>query len=377
MKFVIAPDSFKESLSAVEVARAIGQGIKLAIPNAIISKIPIADGGEGTVDAILTASGGTRIRAEVTDPLGNTIESFFGLLPDQKTAVIELAAASGLHLVPSEMRNPLVTTTKGTGELIRAALDYGVDEIILGIGGSATNDCGAGILQALGVKLLDEKNVEIPYGGGFLTEIKKIDVSGLDPRIKNVSLTVACDVSNPLIGRNGASAIYGPQKGATETMIEKLDSNLLHFGRLIEKELNKNIIDIPGAGAAGGVGAALLSFFDAHLKPGINLIMELTELEGKIKDADFVITGEGKLDGQTFQGKAPSGIAKIAKKYDKPVYVIAGMIEDGYEALLSTRVDAAFSITNGPMTLEEAKNDSFNLIKQTAMNIARLIQSCR
>lgn len=313
MKIVIAPDSFKESLTALEVANAIEKGFQEIYPDATYIKIPMADGGEGTVQSLVDATDGQIIKKQVIGPLGHPVEAFFGVLGNGKTAVIEMAAASGLHLVPQADRNPLITTTWGTGELILAALDYKVEHIIIGIGGSATNDGGAGMAQALGAKLLDDKGEQIGYGGGSLNQLVSIDLSALDPRLQQVKIEVACDVNNPLVGPTGAAAIYGPQKGATPEMVNLLDRNLTHYAEIIKKDLSKDVIDIPGAGAAGGLGAGLLAFLSAELKRGVDIVIAATQLEKHMNKADLVITGEGKIDNQTIHGKTPIGVAKTAK----------------------------------------------------------------
>ncbi|MEW8987725.1 MAG: glycerate kinase, partial [Bacillus sp. (in: firmicutes)] len=334
MKIVIAPDSFKESLTALEAANAIERGFKSIFPNAVYHKMPMADGGEGTVQSLVDATNGTIEERIVTGPLGNPVKSFFGLMGDGKTAVIEMAAASGLHLVPMEKRNPLVTSTRGTGELISAALDLGVKHIIIGIGGSATNDGGAGMIQALGAKLLDEEGETIGPGGGALSQIATVDLSGLDNRLKDVHIDVACDVDNPLTGPRGASAIFGPQKGATPEMVKLLDKNLSHFADVIEKALGKSFRDIEGAGAAGGLGASLLAFLNADLKRGIDIVLHAMNFESVVKDADLVITGEGRIDSQTVYGKTPIGVAKAAKKYGVPVIGLAGSISQDSDVVI-------------------------------------------
>jgi len=326
MKIVIAPDSFKESLSAFQAARAIEKGFRDVFPEAEYVLIPMADGGEGTVQSLVDATGGTVIEKRVTGPLGEPVDAFFGLLGDGKTAVIEMAAASGLHLVPNEKRNPLLTTTRGTGELIRAALDKGVEHLIIGVGGSATNDGGAGMIQALGGRLLDQKRQEIAPGGGHLSELAEIDLSSLDSRLKKVKIDVACDVDNPLTGPNGASAVFGPQKGATPEMVRQLDENLSRFADVVEQTLEKPIRHVPGAGAAGGLGAGLLAFLDAELKRGVEIVLEAVQFQERVKDASLVITGEGRIDGQTISGKTPIGVAKAAKQYGIPVIGIAGFV---------------------------------------------------
>ncbi len=380
MKIVIAPDSFKESLTALEAANAIERGFKSIFPNAVYHKMPMADGGEGTVQSLVDATNGTIKERIVTGPLGNPVKSFFGVMGDGKTAVIEMAAASGLHLVPMEKRNPLVTSTRGTGELISAALDLGVKHIIIGIGGSATNDGGAGMIQALGAKLLDEEGETIGPGGGALSQIATVDLSGLDNRLKDVHIDVACDVDNPLTGPRGASAIFGPQKGATPEMVKLLDKNLSHFADVIEKALGKSFRDIEGAGAAGGLGASLLAFLNADLKRGIDIVLHAMNFESVVKDADLVITGEGRIDSQTVYGKTPIGVAKAAKKYGVPVIGLAGSISQDSDVVIEHGIDALFSIVPGIITLPEAFEFAEANIERTARNVAssmRMIHSVR
>ncbi|EOD01812.1 glycerate kinase [Caldisalinibacter kiritimatiensis] len=376
MKIVIAPDSFKGSLTALEVAESIEKGIKNVCKDAEIVKVPMADGGEGTVKSLVDATKGEIVTECVTGPLGQKIEAFYGILGDRKTAVIEMAAASGLPLVPVNKRNPMLTTTYGTGELIKAALDKGCRKFIIGIGGSATNDGGAGMAQALGVRLLDKEGKEISFGGGELINLHKIDVTNMDKRLKESTFIVACDVDNPLCGPNGASYIYGPQKGATKEMVVRLDNSLKHFAQIVKKDLDKKVENIKGAGAAGGLGAGLVAFLDATLSPGIDIVIEATKLKEKIKDADLVITGEGKIDSQTINGKTPIGVAKIAKKFHIPVIAIAGCISDDAEINHEYGIDTMFSIINYPITVDEAlkKEKASFFIKRKIEEIFRLIK---
>ncbi|RBP96532.1 glycerate kinase [Cytobacillus firmus] len=370
MKIVIAPDSFKESLSALEAANAIERGFKCIFPEADYKKMPMADGGEGTVQSLVDATEGSIIGRTVTGPLGEPVMAFFGLMGDGKTAVIEMAAASGLHLVPSEKRNPLITSTRGTGELIAAALDIGVQHIIIGIGGSATNDAGAGMIQALGGKLLDKTGSEIGQGGGSLAQLAAIDMSGLDSRLGNVHIEVACDVDNPLTGPKGASAIFGPQKGATPEMVQLLDQNLGHFADLVENALGKPFRHIEGAGAAGGIGGSLLALLNADLKKGIEIVLHAVDFENEVKDADLVITGEGKIDSQTIYGKTPIGVARAAKKHGIPVIGLAGSLSDDSDIVHEHGIDALFSIVPGVVTLPEALGKAAIYMERTARNIA-------
>lgn len=373
MKIVIAPDSFKESMTAMEVANSIEAGFKRVFPNEEYRKVPMADGGEGTVQSLIDATNGKIIETSVTGPLGKPVSAFYGISGDGKTAVIELAAASGLHLVPEEERNPLRTTTKGTGELILAALQQNVEHIILGIGGSATNDGGAGMAQALGARLLDRNEEEIGQGGGALKDLDKIDIRTIDPRINQVKIEVACDVDNPLIGKEGASVVFGPQKGATPDMITVLDKNLTHYASVIERDLGRKIADLPGAGAAGGIGAGLAAFLQAELKSGIDIVIEAVKLEEYMKEASFVITGEGKVDSQTVHGKTPIGVAKIAKKHNIPVIAVAGLIGADSEVVYEHGIDALFSIVPGAVSLKDAFRNAQKYTETQAENIARLI----
>ncbi|WHY00217.1 glycerate kinase [Neobacillus sp. DY30] len=370
MKIVIAPDSFKESLSALEVSESIEKGFKRIIPDAECIKVPMADGGEGTVQSLVDATGGEIISKTVTGPLGEQVDAFFGILGNKTTAVIEMAAASGLHLVPAEKRNPLLTTTRGTGELIAAALDYGVNHIIIGIGGSATNDGGAGMAKALGALLLDENGIEIEEGGGALCHLASINLSEFDPRLATIKIEVACDVDNPLMGDKGASAIFGPQKGATPEMVTLLDQNLGHYAAIIERDLGKKINEVPGSGAAGGLGGGLLAFLPSEMKRGVEIVIEATGLSRIIEDADLVITGEGKIDGQTIFGKTPIGVAKTAKKYGVPVVGIAGNVSKDSEVVHEHGIDAIFSIVPGVILLEDAFQHAKEYVERTAANIA-------
>lgn len=365
MKIVVAPDSFKGSLTAIEVSDAIEKGIKEVFPEAEIVKIPMADGGDGTVQCLVNATGGEILKEKVVGPLGDEVLASYGILGDKKTAVIEMAEASGLNLVPENKRNPLITTTYGTGQLIKAALDHGCRKMIIGIGGSATNDGGAGMVQALGAKLIDKDGEEIGFGGGELKKVFRIDTKYLDNRLSETKVLIASDVSNPLCGPKGASRIYGPQKGATPEIIEELDESLAYFAKIIKRDLNKDVRDIPGAGAAGGLGASLMAFLDAELRPGIEIIIEIVKLEQAIKDADLVITGEGKIDSQTIYGKAPIGVAKIAKKYSIPVIAVAAIIGDDADIVHQYGIDNLIRVSEPPMSLTEPKSKKVWLIKKS------------
>ena len=373
MKIVIAPDSFKESLTALEVANAIETGFKRIFPNAEYVKLPMADGGEGTVQSLVDATQGRLIEAEVTAPLGNQVKSFFGLSGDGKTAIIEMAAASGLHLVPMDKRNPCQTTSFGTGELIKQALDLGVQHIILGIGGSATNDGGAGMLQALGLRLLDKNGQSIGFGGAELSNLTEIQLIDLDPRLQHVQIEVACDVNNPLCGERGASAIFGPQKGATPEMVKELDAALAHFAEIAVRDCGKQIKEQPGAGAAGGMGGGLLLLPNVQLKAGVQIVLDNLKLAEQVKDADLVITGEGRMDAQSILGKTPIGVARKAKQFNKPVIAIVGCLREDYEVVYEHGIDAVFPIIRNlddlPTILKQGEQ---NLIS-TAQNVARLL----
>jgi glycerate kinase len=374
MKILIAPDSFKESLKASEVAHAIEEGVKMAIPDAECICVPMADGGEGTVDALVHATGGTIEKVTVRDPLMRQVDSFFGILGDGKTAVIEMAAASGLELLKEDERNPMETTTYGTGQLIKAALDKSCRTLVIGIGGSATNDGGAGMAQALGIRLLDKKMQSIGLGGGSLDHLANIDLVGLDERIENTKIIVASDVNNPLCGENGASNVYGPQKGATHEMIKILDENLNLFGKLLEEKYHIKIRELPGAGAAGGLGAGLVAFLHAELQPGFKIVKEITQLEDLVQRADLVITGEGRMDKQTMNGKTPYGVAGLAKKYQKPVIGISGTLGEDYQVLFQEGFDVLISIIDKPMSLESALGNASEMLKFASFNLLRTVK---
>ncbi|XBS70598.1 glycerate kinase [Acerihabitans sp. KWT182] len=374
MKIVIAPDSYKESLSALEVATQIEKGFREVFPDAQYAKLPVADGGEGTVEAMVAATGGEIVKVRVTGPLGEKVDGFFGLSGDKKRAFIEMAAASGLELVPACDRNPLLTTSYGTGELIRSALDHGVKHCIIGIGGSATSDGGAGMVQALGAGLLDEQGKQIGYGGGELDKLSRIDISALDPRIRGCRFEVACDVTSPLTGDEGASAVFGPQKGATPAMIKALDDSLKNYARIIKRDLDKDVEHIPGAGAAGGMGAGLQAFCGAELRQGIEIVTEALGLDALVRDATLVITGEGRIDSQTIHGKVPIGVARVAKRYNKPVIGIAGSLTSDVAVVHEHGLDAVFSVIYQICTLEEALDNAAENVRMTARNIAATVK---
>ena len=377
MKVVIAPDSYKGCLSALEVAKAMERGVLSVFPSAEVRKIPIADGGEGTVAALVTATNGQLRQTEVTDPLGNKIIAHWGVLGDGRTAVIEMAAASGLPLVPKEKRDPRVTTTNGTGELIKAALADGLAKIIIGIGGSATNDGGTGMARALGVRFLDAAGQEVAAGGGSLAEICQIDTTGLDPRLKNTEIVVACDVDNPLCGTRGASAVFGPQKGATPEMVQQLDAGLAKYASCARQATGRDVAEKAGAGAAGGLGAGLMFFTPAQLKPGVEIVLDAVGFSDIVRDADFVITGEGRTDFQTAFGKAPVGVAKVAKTHGVPVFCISGGLGEGADDVLAQGIDAVMSICDRPLSLEECMAAGAQLIEPAAARLCRIVMAVR
>lgn len=374
MKIVIAPDSYKESLSALEVATAIERGFREIFPSANYVKLPVADGGEGTVEAMVAATQGRVIHVPVTGPLGEPVDGFYGLSGDERCAFIEMAAASGLELVPPSQRNPLKTTSWGTGELIRHALDAGVKHIIIGIGGSATNDGGAGMVQALGAKLLDASQEPIGPGGGELVNLAHIDVSGLDQRLKSCRIEVACDVTNPLIGEEGATAVFGPQKGATPEMIVTLDNALAHYAQVIAHDLDRDVVSLSGGGAAGGMGAALHAFCGAQLRQGIEIVTDALRLADQVADADLVITGEGRIDSQTIHGKVPVGVAKVAKRFNKPVIGIAGSLTADVGVVHDHGIDAVFSVIYTICSLEDALENASANVQMAARNIAAVLK---
>ncbi len=380
MKFVIAPDSFKGGLTAKEAAKAIARGLKRVFPEADYILVPMADGGEGTVQSLVDATKGQLITETVTGPLGQPVAARFGLLGNGTTGVIEMAQASGLQFVTAKTANPLKTTTYGTGELILKALDHGVTQLILGIGGSATNDGGAGMAQALGVRLLDRHNRAIGFGGGALSQLTRIDTSHMDPRLRQLKISIASDVTNPLVGKNGASTVFGPQKGATAEMVKTLDGNLIHYAALIKQALGKDLANYPGAGAAGGLGAGLLAFTNAQMTKGIDLVIQYSGLKQKARHADFVFTGEGGIDFQTKFGKTPYGVALATKAVSPgaPVIAIAGNIGRGVDSLYAKNaIDAIFSSVAGAKTLSQALQSAPSDIAQTAENIGRLIAATR
>lgn len=373
MKIVIAPDSFKDSLSAEKVADAIAAGLADALPYAQLVKCPMADGGEGTVEAIVAAGNGQLRSDAVQGPLGAGVEARWGWLPDSHTAIIEMAEASGLQLLSREQRNACTSSTFGTGQLISVALDAGARRIILAIGGSATNDGGAGALQALGLGLFDAAGNTLGRGGLALAGLARIDLAGLDPRLNDVRVEIAADVNNPLCGEHGASAIFGPQKGASSEQVRLLDQALAHFADLCAEVLPRDVRDEPGSGAAGGLGFAAKAFLGAQFRAGVEVVAELVGLAEAVKGADLVITGEGRFDAQTLRGKTPFGVARIAQAEGVPVVVLAGTLGEGYQALYAHGILAAFALTSGPMTLEHACVNAAPMLTDRARDIARLL----
>jgi glycerate kinase len=373
MKIVIAPDSFKGSNSSMVVASRIEKGILGVFPEAQIVKIPIADGGEGTVDALVSGAGGEIYTAHVTGPMGEDIDAQFAIL-DNGAAALEMAASSGLTLVPQDRRNPLAATTYGVGQMILAAIDRGAKEIVIGLGGSSTNDGGAGMAQALGYSLRDENGRELDFGGGALGQLARIDTSGVDRRIKDVKIKIASDVNNPLCGPKGASAIFGPQKGAGPDMVELLDRNLAHYADVVKEQLGVDMTETPGAGAAGGLGFGLLVFCGASIGSGIETMLDAVSFDDKLEGANLCITGEGRIDGQSAFGKVPVGVAGRAKKQGVPVLAIVGGIGEGAEAVYGFGVDSIMSIVNCPMPLDEAMTRGGELIEDAAGRAMRIIK---
>ncbi len=377
MRILLAPQALKGSLTAAETAQALAQGVRAAAPDAQVIELPIADGGEGTVEAMVAATGGTLIPVTVTGPLGEPVAAFFGILGEagsaERTAVIEMAAASGLPLVPPERRDPRITTTWGTGELIRHALDRGCRRLLIGIGGSATNDGGAGLAQALGAHLLDEQGQELPPGGAALARLVRIVGETLDPRLRDTVVQVACDVDNPLCGPNGASAIYGPQKGATPEMVRELDDALRHYAEIIKRDLGVDVLELPGAGAAGGLGAGLVAFLKAELLPGSRMVLDALHFDTHLAAANLVMTAEGHLDTQTLRGKSVGAVAAAAKARGIPVIVVAGGVSNEEHALYQMGIAAIVPLPTHPMTLPEAMTLAAPLASRAAERALRLM----
>ena len=354
MRVVVAPDKFRGSLSAREAAHALAVGVRAADPVADVVEIPMADGGEGTAEALVAATGGAFHEVAVSGPLGDRVVARFGLLGDGRTAVLEMASASGLALIPADRRNPLIASTFGTGELFLAAVAAGARRVVIGIGGSATNDGGAGFARALGYQFLDADGLPVGEGGGALDRVARVDASRRDPRLTGVAVEVACDVDNPLCGPRGASAVYGPQKGADAETVARLDSNLAHFADVVERDLGLSVRDIPGAGAAGGLGAGLVAFASGRLEPGISLVIRTVGLAERLKGADICLTGEGAIDASSAYGKTAVGVARLARSLGVPTLALAGNLGPGAESVLAEGVDAVFSLCPGPVTLEAA-----------------------
>ena len=373
--FVLAPDSFKESMTAEQACQAMQRGIQKVFADAHFIHVPMADGGEGTVDALVSCLNGQIVDCEVTGPLSTQkVKTYFGLIEEGQTAVIEMAKANGIHLLEPSQRNPLLTTTFGTGEMIKSALDLGVSKIIIGLGGSITNDAGAGMAQALGAKFLDAHSNEVAGGGGQLDQIRRIDISGLDARLKQVEIVIASDVNNPLTGVNGASHVFGPQKGATAEMVQQLDQNLTYFAELVSQQLNIDVKEIAGAGAAGGLGFGLMVFAGAGIRSGVELVIEQTQLAEKIAQADYVFTGEGGIDFQTKLGKTPYGVAQVAKRLNKPVIAFAGVVGDGIDELYALGFTQIIGINPSGFTLEDAMQNAERYLEDAVVTVLNKLE---
>ncbi len=372
--FVLAPDSFKESMTAEQACAAMQRGVEKALPNAQFIHVPMADGGEGTVDALVSARHGRKVEIEVSHPLiEQKVKTYFGLIENDQTAVIEMALANGIHLIEPSQRNPLLTSTLGTGEMIKVALGFGVSKIIIGLGGSVTNDAGAGMAQALGAKFFDENDQVVQVGGGQLSHIKSIDFSKLDSRLKDTEIIIASDVNNPLCGENGASHVFAPQKGATPEMVATLDQNLKYFADLVAQKVGTDFQNIAGAGAAGGLGFGLMAFAGAKIRSGVEIVIEETGLAEKIAQADYVFTGEGGIDFQTKFGKTPFGVAQVAMRFNKPVIAFAGYVDEGIEELYDEGFTAILGIVDGACDLPAALKNGEKNLERTCENIARTL----
>jgi glycerate kinase len=371
MKVVVAPNAFKGSLTASQAAAAIARGVHEVFPDAEICEVPVADGGDGTVEALVSAHRGSYLTASVEGPLGDPVQATYGLIDAGRTGVVELATAGGLTLIPAERRDPRQTSTYGFGRLLQAVRASGPVEVIAGIGGSATNDGGAGMAQALGYRLLDAAGHELPRGGAALARLERIDPSGFDPGWRSMRVRVACDVTNPLTGPRGASAVYGPQKGATEEMVRELDAALARFASVIERDLGKRVADVPGAGAAGGAGAGLIAFLDAELAPGAPLVVVARGLDERLQGADLVITGEGRVDSQTADGKAPGEVARRAQAARIPVLLMAGSKEPGWEALSDLGVTAVVTLDEEGDNLQQLMGDAGEMLRRATVRACR------
>jgi len=371
MQITIAPDSFKGTLTAAEAAASIARGVRRALPDARLVLVPMADGGEGTVDALLAAVGGRRVACRVHDPLGRCVTASYGLIPGG-TAVLEMAQASGLMLLSPGERNPLRTSTRGTGELIKSALERGVKRLLIGVGGSATNDGGTGMARALGARFLDDKGKELPEGGGPLERLARIDPGRLDPRLRKIAIDVACDVHNPLTGPDGASRVYGPQKGATPAMVRQLDRNLMRLSAIIRRDMGMDIKLLPGGGAAGGLAAGLVAFAGARLVPGVKTVIRLTGLERRMKGSDLLITGEGRTDRQTCFGKTPVGVAHTASRLRIPVVLLSGSLGEGASEVIGEGVDIVFSVIQEPIPEAELLAKAGPMLARAAEQVARI-----
>ena len=373
MKIVIAPQAFKGSLSALNVATAVQKGVRRIFPDAQILTCPVADGGDGTLETLVESSGGKIMETNVADPTGKPIVAQWGAMGDGNTAVIEMARTSGLALLTLEERDPLNATTYGLGEIIVSALNKGFRKFIVGIGGSATNDAGAGMAQALGIKLMDREGRNLVFGGAALQNLSVIDTSSIDQRVLESNFQIACDVNNPLTGPEGASAVYGPQKGATEENVRQLDSALGVFAEVAKRDLGKDISNLEGAGAAGGLGAGMIAFVEGHLRAGVDIVLDTVNLAEKLESADLVITGEGSIDFQTVYNKAPIGVARMAKARGIPTIGISGMLGENYQIVHNHGIDAVLSIANGPISLEESLQNAPSLISEAVEESLRLI----
>ncbi|MDQ0254144.1 glycerate kinase [Evansella vedderi] len=374
MKIVIAPDSFKGSLSAPLLCEAISKGVKNIIPDVEILKVPLADGGEGTMENLVYSTGGKIIEVNVNNPLMIKVKANYGILGDGETVVIEMAQASGLPLLTKEQRNPMKTSSYGTGELIEDALERGYKKFIIGIGGSATNDGGAGMLEALGVKFFDQEGIRLERGGANLSRLAYFEEENMHPKLKEAEFVIASDVKNPLCGPDGASTVFGPQKGATSEMVEQLDNALKNYANIILKQKKMNIMDVPGAGAAGGMGAALLVFFNGKMKSGIDIVLDAVNFKKKLENTDLLITGEGKLDTQTLSGKVIAGVCKIANKSNVPVIALCGGSTLNGGEIKSIGLHAAFSIVKGPCDLDYAIENTKILTEEKVEELIKLLK---